>query len=93
MKLHIPCAPEKITRLMAALDKFEDAESTGPREYVLDLYDAEPPVTMEIAFTDTEIDILAAETMAFSEEEDGWYLNGPIEDPVLLERLLEELLC
>ena len=36
--------------LAAALDQMEDAQATGPDEYVVDLYQREPPMTLELAF-------------------------------------------
>ena len=90
MKLNFPA--DKAARLSAALDAFEDAERTGEDEYVVDFYDLEPPLSMELAFVAGDVEVLAAERLAFDEALDGYYLSGPEHDAALIARALETLL-
>lgn len=90
MKLNFPV--DKAARLSAALDAFEDAERTGESEYVVDFYDFEPPLSMELAFAQGGVEVLAAQRLSFDEELDGYYLSGPENDAALIARALETLL-
>lgn len=90
--MRIQWSEEKIQALKSALDNVEDAQQTGPEEYVVDLYDAEPPLTLELAFEGGQVRVLAAETMAYDQQMDGWYLAGPVDDGAAVEKALEGLL-
>ena len=46
-------------RLEAFLAACEDAEALGGGEYTVDLYDLEPPVSMDIQLDDKGVDVLA----------------------------------
>lgn len=76
--------------LRAFLDRSEDAEALGGGEYTLDLYDAEPPVSLDLQFEKGRVSVLAALALLYDEELEGWYLGEAIEDTELLKRLLEE---
>ena len=81
----------QVSELRARLSSHEDATSTGPDEYVVDLYDFEPTLSMELALGDG-VDILTAERMAYSEELSGYYNCAPERDLELLERALASIL-
>ena len=90
--MSIPWSEEKIRALRAAVDQLEDAQATGPDEYVVDLYQREPPMTLELAFEAGRLLVLAAQTMAYDAQLDGWYLDRPVEDAVEVEEALAALL-
>lgn len=90
--MRIQWSKEKAQALRDALEQSEDAQSTGPDEYVADLYEAQPPLTLELAFEPQAIRVLAVESMAYDQEMDGWYLAGPVTDIAMVERALEGLL-
>ena len=90
--MSIPWSEGKIRALRAALDQMEDAQATGPDEYVVDLYQREPPMTLELAFEAGRLLVLAAQTMAYDAQLDGWYLDRPVEDAVEVEEAWAALL-
>ena len=61
--------------LRAFLEKCEDAESLSAREYVVDLYDLERPVSMDIVFVKGGIGVDGAAELKYDEEQDGWYMG------------------
>ena len=87
MKLRLNEA--EIARLQAYLDSNPDCERLSKREAVLDLYDAETPMSMNFVFVKGGIGIDGAFVLEYSEEDDGWYLGERIEDPARIRSLLE----
>ena len=79
----------ELAHLEAYLDSSPDCERLSKREAVLDIYDIEPPVSMNFVFVKGGIGIDGAFTLAYSEEDDGWYLGERIEDPARIRDLLE----
>ena len=77
-------------RLLAFLETCPDAENVGGSEYVLDIYDTDPPVTMDIAVEDGKVDVLSALTLLYDEESDGWYPDERLRDAGLFEKLLND---
>lgn len=77
-------------RLRAFLSSYEDAEEVGADEYTVDLYDAEPALSLDIAFTKDGVDVLAALQLLFDEEMDGWYLGEKTKDTAVIERVLNQ---
>lgn len=68
----------------------EDAEEVGKDEYTVDLYDADPAISMNIEFTKDGADVLAALFLEFDEEQDGWYLGEKTKDVALIEKVLKQ---
>ena len=87
MKLRLSDA--ELERLNAYLDRNPDCERLSKREAVLDLYDADPPVSMNFVFVKGGIGIDGAFALEYSEADDGWYLGERIEDPARIRGLLE----
>ena len=79
-------------KLRAFLASCEDAEEVGTNEYTVDLYDAEPALSMDIEFTKDGVDVLAALYLEFDEEQDGWYLGEKTKDVELIEKVLRQVL-
>ena len=65
-----------------------DAEDLGEREYTVDLYDVETPLSIDLQFTKDGAEVLAALTMRYNDELDGWFLDQRVEDAELVERML-----
>ncbi len=86
--MKIALTQEQINTLKAFLDKFEDAEQLSEREYVLDLFDIEPPMTMDIALEKDGLRIDGAAELRFDEELDGWYAAERTEDCEKVENAL-----
>lgn len=80
----------EIRALEAYLDRDPDCERLSKREAVLDLYDCEPPVSMNFVFVNGGIGIDGAFELNYSEADDGWYLGERIEDPARVRKLLED---
>ena len=78
----------EIAHLEAYLDGNPDCERLSKREAVLDIYDAEPPVSLNFVFVKGGIGIDGAFELEYSDADDGWYLGERIEDPVRVRDLL-----
>lgn len=79
MKLNL--SAEQEASLRAFLARSEDAEKLTEREYVLDLYDIEPPVTLDMVFVKGGIAIDGAAVLHYDAEMDGWYMGERLETP------------
>ena len=79
----------EIEQLEAYLDRSPDCERLSKREAVLDIYDTDPPVSINFVFVKGGIGIDGAFALEYSEEDDGWYLGERIEDPARVRALLE----
>lgn len=75
--------------LDAYIDRSPDCERLSKREAVLDVYDSDPPFSVNFVFVNGGIGVDGAFELAYSEEEDGWYLGARIDDPARLRGLLE----
>ncbi len=82
---------EEVAVFKARLEAFEDAEATGPEEYVADLYDCETPMSLELSLAGGAVNVLAAEYLSFDEALDGWYLSGPVGGAGEIERALKSI--
>lgn len=69
-----------------------DAEELGNDEYTVDLYDAETPLSLDLQLGKQGVELLAALTLRYDEELDGWYLDQRVEDAALVERMLQSAL-
>lgn len=78
---------KRLDALRSRLEADEDAQLEG-ESYVLDLYDAEPPVSMELRLTNDGAEVLAALSLLYDEELDGWYPGEKIKDAAVLAALL-----
>ncbi len=59
----------------------EDAEPLADGGYTVDLYDLDPPVTLELYPAKGGLDVAAAFTLAYDEAQDGYYLDEKLESP------------
>ena len=79
MKLSLTA--EQFSALKSFLKTFEDSEALSEKEYVLDLYDLEPPVSMNLVLGKNCVFVDGAAELLFDEEMDGWYIGDRIEQP------------
>ena len=79
MKINL--SAEQLTALKSFLTKFEDAEQLSEKEYVIDLYDIEPPISLDVSLGKNCLFVDGAAELLFNEEMDGWYIGNRIEEP------------
>jgi hypothetical protein len=81
---------EQIKNLRAFLEKFEDAEKLTEKEFVVDLYDLDKPVSMDLVFIKSGVAVDGAAYLEYDEEMDGWYMGERIEEPEPIAAALEQ---
>ena len=79
MRIKLNEAQEQALR--AFLADNPDAEQLSAREYVVDLYDIEPPVSLDLVFVKGGIGVDGAAELLFDEAMDGWYMGERLETP------------
>lgn len=77
MKLKITAEEKKA--LLAYLEASEDCEKLTEREWVMDIYETDTPASFDLVFMRESLFADGAEYLAYDEEQDGWYISGPIE--------------
>ena len=80
----------QLQHLNAFLDACPDCERLSAREVVLDLYDIEPPVSLNFVMVKGGIGVDGAIELNYSEEEKGYYMGERIEDADRIRALLTE---
>ena len=88
--MKLPLSAEQLAALKAFLVAFEDSEALSESEYVLDLYDLDPPLSMDLKLGKNCLFVDGAAELRFNEELDGWYIGDRIEQPEPILRGLEE---
>ena len=88
MRIKLNEAQEQALR--AFLADNPDAEQLSAREYVVDLYDIEPPVSLDLVFVKGGIGVDGAAELLFDEELDGWYMGDRLESPERVRAALVE---
>ena len=76
--------------LRSFLQDNPDAEALSAREYVVDLYDIEPPVSLDLVFVKGGIGVDGAAELLYDEELDGWYMGERLETPERVRAALVE---
>ena len=79
MKIKLNEAQDRALR--AFLTDNPDAEQLSAREYVVDLYDIDPPVSLDLVFVKGGIGVDGAAELLFDEALDGWYMGERLETP------------
>lgn len=79
MRIKLSEAQEQALRAFIADNP--DAEQLSQREYVVDLYDIDPPVSLDLVFVKGGIGVDGAAELLFDEAMDGWYMGARIETP------------
>lgn len=88
MKLKLSDA--ELKHLNAFLDQCPDCERLSAREVVLDLYDVEPPISMNFVFVKGGLGIDGAAELKYSEADDGYYMGDRIEDVDAVRAALQQ---
>ena len=70
---------EQDAALRAFLENCEDAERLSEREYVVDLYDIERPVSLDLVFVRGGVGVDGAAELKYDDEQDGWYMGERLE--------------
>ena len=79
---------EQLSALKTFLSTFEDSEALSDKEYVLDLYDLDPPLSLDVTLGKNCLFVDGAAELRFDEEMDGWYIGDRIEQPEPILRAL-----
>lgn len=87
--MKIALTSQELAALKSFLDQFEDSEQLSNSEYVVDLYDIEPPISIDLTIGKDFILIEGAAELKFDEEMDGWYISDRIEDPEAVRSALK----
>ena len=72
---------EQLDHLKRFLDDFEDAEQLSEREYVVDLYDIERPLSMDLVFVRGGVAVDGAAELLYDAEQDGFYMGQRLDAP------------
>ena len=88
MKIKLTAA--EISALRGFLSACEDAEALKENEWVLDLYDIERPVSIDMVFEKDGLRIDGAAELLYDAEQDGWYMSGRVEDEAAVRAALTQ---
>ena len=88
MKLKLSEA--QLGALKSFLANCEDAEGLSEREYVVDLYDIDRPVSLDLVFLRSGVAVDGAAELKYDEEQDGWYMGERLETPERVRAALVE---
>lgn len=88
--MKIALTAEQFSTLKTFLTTFEDSEQLSEKEYVVDLYDLEPPISLDLSLGKNCLFVDGAAELLFDEEMDGWYIGERIEEPEPVLRALRE---
>lgn len=72
---------QELSALKTFLNQFEDSEQLSDSEYVVDLFDIEPPISIDLTLMKDVVRIEGAAELKFDEEMDGWYIGDRLEEP------------
>ena len=89
--MKIALTAEQLAALKTFLNTFEDSEQLSDKEYVVDLYDIEPPISLDVSLGKNCLFVDGAAELLFDEEMDGWYIGERIEEPEPVLRALREV--
>lgn len=79
MKLNL--TQEEKKALLAYLEAGEDCEKLSEKEWVMDLYQGEKPISLDLVFNGKSVFADGAEYLKYDEEMDGWYIAGRWKPP------------
>lgn len=77
--MRIRLTQEREAALKAFLQACEDAEQLSPREYVVDLYDLQRPVSLDLVFVKGGVAVDGAAELKYDDALDGWYMDRRLE--------------
>ena len=88
--MKIKLTHEREDALRAFLDRCEDAEQLSSREYVVDLYDIQRPVSLDLVFVRGGVAVDGAAVLKYDEALDGWYMGERLESAGEVLQALEQ---
>lgn len=88
--MRIKLTQEREAALRAFLDNCEDAEQLSSREYVVDLYDIQRPVSLDLVFVKGGVAVDGAAVLKYDDALDGWYMGERLESSEEVLRALEQ---
>lgn len=88
--MKIKLTAEEFSAVKNFLNTFEDSEQLSEKEYVVDLFDIEPPISLDLSLGKDCLFVDGAAELLFNEEMDGWYIGQRIEEPEPVLRALRE---
>ena len=88
--MRIKLTQEREAALRAFLDNCEDAEQLSSREYVVDLYDIQRPVSLDLVFVKGGVAVDGAAVLKYDDALDGWYMGERLESAEEVLRALEQ---
>ena len=88
--MRIKLTQSQAADLRAFLDGFEDAEQLSAREYVVDLYDIDEPVSLDLVFVNGGVAVDGAAHLKYDPEQDGWYMGERIDSPEAVREALAQ---
>ena len=88
--MKIKLTAEEFSAVKNFLNTFEDSEQLSEKEYVVDLYDIEPPISLDLSLGKDCLFVDGAAELLFDEEMDGWYMGERIEQPEAVYAALEQ---
>ena len=88
--MKIKLTAEEFSAVKNFLNTFEDSEQLSEKEYVVDLFDVEPPISLDLSLGKDCLFVDGAAELLFNEEMDGWYIGQRIEEPEPVLRALRE---
>ena len=86
--MKIKLTQENEAALRAFLEGCDDAEQLSAREFVVDLYDIQPPVSLDLVFVRGGVAVDGAAVLEYDEALKGWYMGERLERPEAVLRAL-----
>lgn len=82
----------ELASLKRYLEASEDAEQLRAAEWVLDLYEGETPVSVDMVFEAKKggLRIDGAALLLYDEGEDGWYMGARLDSAEALRQILSD---
>ena len=86
----LPLSEKEAASLRAFLEANADCEAQAENEYVVDLYDLEAPMTLDLVFVKGGVRVDGACLLAYDEEMEGYYIGEPVLEMETVRRALME---
>jgi hypothetical protein len=78
-KVKLKLTVDESKALKAYLENSEDCEKLSEKEWILDIYDNDTPISLDLVFNRDSIFADGAEYLKYDAEMDGWFMSGPID--------------
>lgn len=78
-KVKLKLTADERKALVAYLEGSEDCEKLSEKEWILDIYDNDTPISLDLVFNRESVFADGAEYLKYDDEMDGWFMSGPID--------------